>query len=107
CILSLKMALGERENNVEKEQKMFNLWKTTCKGEELLPEPLQVFCEIWRTLFDDEIRSFQGVFDHRGFAVKTVHGISGRVNRLKQLGNAVVPQIVEIIGRAIMQVEQE
>jgi DNA (cytosine-5)-methyltransferase 1 len=28
-----------------------------------------------------------------------------RVNRLKALGNAVVPQIVEIIGKAIMEVE--
>jgi len=32
-------------------------------------------------------------------------GVSGRVDRLKQLGNAVVPQVVEVIGRAIMQIE--
>lgn len=30
-----------------------------------------------------------------------------RVNRLKALGNAVVPQIPEIIGRAIMEIENE
>ena len=30
---------------------------------------------------------------------------SNRVNRLKCLGNAVVPQIVEILGRAILEVE--
>ena len=35
---------------------------------------------------------------------RVAHGISGRVDRLKQLGNAVVPQIPEIIGRAICQV---
>jgi len=29
-----------------------------------------------------------------------------RAKRLKALGNAVVPQIVEIIGRAIIQIEQ-
>ncbi len=34
-------------------------------------------------------------------------GVPGRVDRLKQLGNAVVPQIVEIIGRAIMEIEKE
>jgi len=34
------------------------------------------------------------------------HGISGRVDRLKQLGNAVVPQVVEIIGRAIMEADR-
>jgi DNA (cytosine-5)-methyltransferase 1 len=33
------------------------------------------------------------------------HGIPGRVDRLRSLGNAVVPQIVEEIGRAIMQAE--
>jgi DNA (cytosine-5)-methyltransferase 1 len=31
-------------------------------------------------------------------------GVSGRVDRLKSLGNAVVPQIPEIIGRAIMEI---
>ena len=30
-------------------------------------------------------------------------GVSGRVDRLKALGNAVVPQIVEIIGRSILK----
>lgn len=34
-----------------------------------------------------------------------VHGIPDRPYRIKALGNAVVPQIPEIIGRAIMQAE--
>jgi len=34
-------------------------------------------------------------------------GIKDRTNRLKGLGNAVVPQIPEIIGRAIMEIERE
>lgn len=34
---------------------------------------------------------------------RVAHGVSGRVDRLKQLGNAVVPQIPEIIGRAILE----
>jgi DNA (cytosine-5)-methyltransferase 1 len=33
-------------------------------------------------------------------------GLPGGLDRLKQLGNAVVPQVVEIIGRAIMQTEK-
>lgn len=33
------------------------------------------------------------------------HGFPGRVGQLKQLGNAVVPQIPYLIGRAIMEVE--
>ena len=32
-------------------------------------------------------------------------GVSSRVDRLKQLGNAVVPQIPELIGRALMEFE--
>lgn len=34
---------------------------------------------------------------------RVVNGLSGRVDRLKGLGNAVVPQIPEIIGDAILQ----
>jgi hypothetical protein len=34
---------------------------------------------------------------------RVANGISSRVDRLKGLGNAVVPQIPEIIGRAIMK----
>ncbi len=34
---------------------------------------------------------------------RVAHGVPKRVDRLKQLGNAVVPQIPELIGRAICQ----
>ena len=36
---------------------------------------------------------------------RVAYGVSDRVDRLKGLGNAVVPQIVEQIGRAIMSYE--
>ena len=34
------------------------------------------------------------------------HGVPGRVARLRALGSAVVPQVVERIGRAMMEVER-
>lgn len=33
------------------------------------------------------------------------HGFPGRVDRLKQLGNSIVPQIAEMIGKVIMEIE--
>lgn len=38
--------------------------------------------------------------------VRTINGVPGRVDRVFALGNAVVPQIPEIIGKAIMELEQ-
>ena len=38
---------------------------------------------------------------------RVVDGVSGRVDRLKQIGNAVVPQIPQMIGSAILQAEKE
>lgn len=38
---------------------------------------------------------------------RVANGVPGRVDRLKQLGNAVVPQIPQIIGEAIMLYEND
>ena len=38
---------------------------------------------------------------------RVAHGVPGRVYRLKGLGNSIVPQIVEEIGKALIKAEQE
>jgi len=37
---------------------------------------------------------------------RVAHGVSGRVHRLKGLGNSIVPQIAEEIGKAIIEAER-
>lgn len=36
---------------------------------------------------------------------RVANGVSNRVDRLKQLGNSIVPQVVAVIGRAILEAE--
>jgi len=38
---------------------------------------------------------------------RVAHGVPGRVYRLKGLGNSIVPQIVEEIGKALIKATRE
>lgn len=54
----------------------------------------------------------RAVAEFRGWATepnvgRVAHGVRSRVDRLKCLGNAVVPQVVQVIGEAILQRERD
>jgi DNA (cytosine-5)-methyltransferase 1 len=55
-------------------------------------------CHEWRRLSDC---SWWNIEPELG---RVAHGIPNRVDRLRGLGNAIVPQIAEWIGRQIMKV---
>ena len=46
-----------------------------------------------------------GTWDFEPDVGRVANGVPNRAHRLKGLGNAVVPQIVELIGRRIMEIE--
>lgn len=54
-------------------------------------------------------RKVRGCWDRNGLPTPRItrgdDGVSDRMDRINSLGNAVVPQIPEIIGRAIMEIE--
>ena len=64
--------------------------ETQGKGETNIPKPIR-------------IRDQWSIEPELG---RVANGISNRVDRLKGLGNAVVPQIPEVIGKFIMEVEE-
>jgi DNA (cytosine-5)-methyltransferase 1 len=59
-------------------------------------QPQRRICDVGRWLGDS------GWWLTEPDVGRVAHGVPSRVDRLKALGNAVVPQIPEIIGRAIM-----
>ena len=60
--------------------------------------------ERWLRAFAQD--SYGGEFTAPG-RERVAHGVPGRVDRIRALGNAVVPQVAEWIGRRIMEVAKE
>uniref|UniRef100_A0A6M3JMR7 Methyltransferase n=1 Tax=viral metagenome TaxID=1070528 RepID=A0A6M3JMR7_9ZZZZ len=92
--LSSEIALGEWKRNAQKaENILYHLWKES-RGERFLHEPLPALYEIWRSVTDYEIGAFR-----RHYSKRNEH----RVQKLKALGNTIVPQIAYIIMKAILE----
>ena len=76
---------------------------------------LEGFSEQSTTIGGQDKRTFIGDESSRGSTIKknwwdfepnvgrVAHGVRGRVHRLKGLGNSIVPQIVEEIGKALIK----
>jgi DNA (cytosine-5)-methyltransferase 1 len=62
-------------------------------------------CEGSRSSEFAEIQRARG-WRHQPLLGRGVHGIPRRVDRLRALGNAVIPQIPYVIGKAIMEAER-
>jgi DNA (cytosine-5)-methyltransferase 1 len=65
-------------------------------------------CEQWRGLpIREELAAAQcnGWWRVEPNVGRVAHGVPSRVDRLRGLGNAIVPQIAEIIGKAILKFE--
>ena len=95
--LSSPIALAEWENNAKTGcETLLHLWRKS-KGKRFLFEPLQALCEIWGSLTDKEVGSFRQHYYKRD---------DNRVERLKGLGNAIVPQVAFQIMQAIKETER-
>jgi len=69
------------------------------EGWEIQKDGRATKCGDWRR------RSGNGIWASEPAVGRVANGIPNRAHRLKGLGNAVVPQIPELIGRAIMDYE--
>jgi hypothetical protein len=92
------------------ETAMHGLWQAvvSVKSAALQYAP-NTITPIWESLTDAQAEWIIVAVVHGCFwsdppeTPRVANGVPGRVDRLKQLGNSVVPQIPEILGRHILE----
>lgn len=73
---------------LKEDQGLRGLWETVCS------QPFEETQDLQRELLE------------RARAKKRPQAVGSRIDQLRALGNAVVPQVVEEIGRAILEAER-
>jgi DNA (cytosine-5)-methyltransferase 1 len=73
-------------------------------GDEQIAHPTAILSG--KICSDSREHNSKGIWRSEPNVGRVAHGVPNRAHRLKQLGNAVVPQIPELIGRAIMEYER-
>lgn len=108
----LSASCGGGDPAEDRETALHGVWKSIVqvKSAAMQYAPNQVEA-LWESLTDAQadwiiVAVVHGCFWSEPPEVPRVaSGVPRRVDRLKQLGNAVVPQIPEVIGRFIMEIE--
>ena len=115
--LSYLMALDSRQTQRFAHEQAFALQNLRQGISEIktgyVPETLSEIQKIWESSSNEEkdwltLRVKTGNSFHSEWpdTPRVAHGVCRRVDRLKELGNAVVPQVVEVIASAIREIEE-
>jgi DNA (cytosine-5)-methyltransferase 1 len=96
---------SSRKLQSKRSQQNERRWVSDCSKK--ISDTMFKRLERQRTLSSRISKELSDTCNNRGWATepdvgRVAHGVPNRVDRLKQLGNSIVPQIAELIGRAIM-----
>jgi DNA (cytosine-5)-methyltransferase 1 len=79
------------------------VWNTLSKGWERSRELQETETERSRPHTPSKEARWRGIWQPEPNVGRVAYGVSNRVDKLRGLGNAVVPQVAEVIGRLVME----